>query len=78
MKGEVKLGTSSFSVVVSQFFPLVQGLLISCNEESETNLDRLFFLMKQNFMVVEQSIGRDVMYGEVKIFMMLLNMSKIH
>jgi hypothetical protein len=60
----------------SQFFSLhgqSHGChLISSIEEDETYLGRLYF------MCAKQSTGTNVMYGEVKILVMLLNMSVIH
>jgi len=36
------------------------------------------FLMKQHFKCMEQSKGTVVVYGEVKIVVMLLNMGVVH
>jgi len=35
----------------------------------------VIFLMNQHFMCVEQSVGTTVVYGKVKILIMLLNLS---
>jgi hypothetical protein len=63
MKADIKLCASSFSVVSLPVFPLDQCHLLSRTEEDE-----------QHFTCVEQSAD-SVLYEQVQILMMLLDMS---
>jgi hypothetical protein len=78
MKADIKLCASSFSVVtLPVYYLLGQGLLVSCIVEDKTYHKRLCFSDELFHMCVKQSTGTTVTYKEVKILMMLLNMSVI-
>jgi hypothetical protein len=46
--------------------------------EDDTYIGRMCFLLMKHFMCVEQSTVIFIVYGEVKIMMMIMNMIVIH
>jgi len=85
MKTDLKLCTTSFSVVTLPLFSAWSRLssrymhtALRQQKRMSPTLTDCVFLIKKHFMCVEQSTGTTVMYGEVKILMMLLNMSMIY
>jgi len=78
-KADIKLCTSSFRRQLSQFFCLVKVIcLLALKRERPTRIDWYFFLMKQHFMCLRQSTGITIIYGDVKIIIMIMNMGVIH
>jgi hypothetical protein len=78
MKANIKLCTSSFSVVTLPFCSHSVKITFPTLKRMRPTLIDCLFLMKQHLMYVKESRGTIAMVGEVKILVVLQNMSVIH